>query len=115
LLFAGLRALWDRARPAIGEVTLGALFRRSIETATRRYPELAPLGLRVTDSGSLAMSNQSAPRVDLTAGMTFLLVEVLRVLARLSAGALTAALHAALSSAPAVDPTQTDGPERQGP
>lgn len=98
-LLVGLRALWDRARPTIGEVTLGAIFRRAIDTAVRRHPELAPLGLRITDRDSIEMSSLSAPRVDLSGGAVFLLVEVLRVLARLSAGALTSALHVALTDA----------------
>lgn len=99
LLLVGLRAMWDRARPSLGDVTLGAIFRRAIETARRRYPALCALELHVTDHGSVEMSNQSAPRVDLTAGVSFLLVELLRVIARLSADALTPALHAALSDA----------------
>lgn len=99
VLLVGLRALWDRARPVLGDVTLAAIFRRAVDTAQRRHPELNALGIRITDRGTVEMSNQSAPRVDLTGGVTFLLVEVLRVVARLSAGALTQPLHIALADA----------------
>lgn len=99
VLLVGLRALWDRARPVLGDVTLGAIFRRALDTAQRRHPELSALGVRITDRGTVEMSNQAAPRVDLSAGVAFLLVEVLRVVARLSAGALTQPLHVALSDA----------------
>lgn len=99
VLLVGLRALWDRARPVLGDVTLGAIFRRALDAAQRRHPELSALGVRITDRGTVEMSNQAAPRVDLTGGITFLLVELLRVVARLSAGALTQPLHIALADA----------------
>lgn len=98
-LIVGVGAVWDRARPALGEVTLGAIFRRAIETGARRHAALAALGLRITDSGDLIMSNLPAPRAELREGVTFLLAELLRVLALLSGGALTLALHAALTNA----------------
>jgi hypothetical protein len=108
VLLVGLRALWERARPVLGEVTLGAIFRRAIETAQRRHPELNALGIRIAERGSVEMSTPTAPRLDLTAGTTFLLVEVLRVISRLSAGALTRPLHVALSDASVDDAQRLD-------
>ena len=99
LLLAGLQAIWQRARPSLGEVTLAAIVQRAIHTAERRHAELAQLGLRVTESGSIGVTNALAPRVDLTDAVADLFVEVLRVLGGLTAGALTPALHAALASA----------------
>lgn len=99
LLLAGLRAIWQRARPSLGDVTLAAIVQRAIHTSERRHPELAQLGLRVTDAGAIELTNPSTPRVDLHAAVTSVLVEVLHVLGELTAGALTPALHAALASA----------------
>ena len=99
LLLAGLKAIWQRARPSLGEVTLAAIVQRAIHTAERHHEELAELGLRVTESGSIGIANTLAPRVDLRDAVARVLVEVLRVLGGLTAGALTPALHAALASA----------------
>jgi hypothetical protein len=120
VLLVALRALWSRARPTVGEVTLGAVFRRVLETATLRHPELGPLGLRVAAASGpseISIAVTSSP-ADLTLAARFLLVEVLRVVARLTAGALTPALHAALDDAGvrASDPAEGRGPAtpRQG-
>jgi hypothetical protein len=99
LLVAGLHAIWQRARPSLGDVTLAAIVQRAVHTAERRHAELAELGLRVTDGGTIALTNASAPRVDLEAAVSCVLVEVLHVLGGLTAGALTPALHAALAAA----------------
>ena len=104
LLLAGLRALWDRARPSLGEVTLAPIFRRAIQTAERRHRELEPLGLRVSDRGSIELTSASAPRVELHDAVACVLVEVLRAVSRLTADALTRPLHAALASATGEEP-----------
>jgi len=101
LLLAGLQAIWERARPSLGDVTLAAIVQRAIHSAERRHDELAQLGLRVTDGGSIGVTSAAAPRVDLDDAVADVLVEVLRVLGGLTAGALTPALHAALASAAA--------------
>jgi len=99
LLLAGLHAIWERARPSLGDVTLAAIVQRAIHTAERRHEELAQLGLRATDGGTIGVTNPLAPRVDLNGAVTYVLVEILQVLGGLTAGALTPALHAALASA----------------
>ena len=99
LLLAGLRAIWERARPSLGDVTLAAIVQRAIHTSERRHEELAQLGLRVTDGGTIDVTSSSAPRVELGAAITSVLVEVLHVLGGLTGGALTPALHAALAAA----------------
>lgn len=107
LLLAGLRALWDRARPSLGEVTLAAIFQRAIRTAERRHPELEQLGLRVNDRGSIELTTTSAgPErgADLHRAIASVLVEVLRAISHLTADGLTQALHAALSSATGEEP-----------
>jgi hypothetical protein len=98
LLLVGLRAFWDRARPSLGEVTLAAIVQRAIHGAERRHPELAQLGLRVSERGVIEIATPSAPRANLRNGVVGALVEVLSVIASLTANALTPALHAALSS-----------------
>jgi hypothetical protein len=80
-------------------VTLTAIVQRAIHSSERRHAELAQLGLHVTNAGTIELTNPSAPRVDLRAAVACVLVEVLHVLGELTAGALTPALHAALSSA----------------
>jgi hypothetical protein len=99
LLLGGLRAISQRARPSLGDVTLAAIIQRAIHTSERRHTELAQIGLRVADAGTIELTNPSAPRVDLGPAVTCVLVEVLHVLGELTAGALTPALHAALASA----------------
>jgi hypothetical protein len=99
LLLAGLRAIWQRARPSLGDVTLTAIVQRAIHTCERRHAELAQIGLRVADAETIELTNPPPPRVDLAPAVTCVLVEVLHVLGELTAGALTPALHAALASA----------------
>ena len=99
LLLAGLHAIWERARPSLGDVTLAAIVQRAIHTAEHRHEALAQLGLRVTDGRTIGVTSPLEPRVDLSDAVTYVLVEVLRVLGGLTAGALTPALHAAIASA----------------
>jgi len=99
LLLAGLRGIWQRARPSLGDVTLTAIVQRAIHTSERRHIELVQIGLHVTDAGTIELTNPSAPRVDLRAAVACVLVEVLHVLGELTASALTPALHAALAAA----------------
>ena len=99
LLLAGLHAIWQRARPSLGDVTLAAIIQRAIHTAERRHRALEQIGLRVTDSGTIGVTSSPAPRVDLAPAVSFVLTEILRVLGGLTADALTPALHAALASA----------------
>ena len=104
LLLGGLRAVWDRARPSLGGVTLAAIFQRSIRTAERRHRELEQLGLRVSDRGLFELTSASAPRVVLRDAVACVIAEVLRAVSRLTADGLTPALHAALASATGEDP-----------
>lgn len=99
LLFAGLHAIWERARPSLGDVTLAAIVQRAIHTAERRHEELAQLGLRVAEGGAIGVTNPLAPRVDLVDAVRHVLVELIHVLGGLTAAALTPALHAALAAA----------------
>jgi hypothetical protein len=99
LLLAGLHAICERARPSLGDVTLAAIVQRAIHTAERRHADLAQLGLRVTDAGTIGITNPLAPRIDLEPAVTDVLVEILHVLGGLTAGALTPVLHAALAGA----------------
>ena len=98
LLGVGLRVIWDRARPCLGEVTLTAIFERVLETARRRYPDLSRLELRINDRPSLVMDSPYALALELTDAVWFVLVEVLVVVGHLTAGTLTPGLHAALSA-----------------
>lgn len=98
LLVVGLRAVWDRARPSLGEQALTAIFERVLQTARRRYPELARLELRVNDRPSLVMDSPYALALERPDAVAFILVEVLAVVGHLTAGTLTPGLHAALSA-----------------
>jgi hypothetical protein len=104
LLLVGLRAVWDRARPSLGEVTLAAIVQRAVHSAERRHPELAELGLRICERGVIEIATPSAPRLALRDAAVGALVEVLRAIATLTANALTPALHAALSSTTIEEP-----------
>jgi hypothetical protein len=98
LLLTGLSALWGRAQPSLGEVTLAAIFQRAIHTAERRHEALAQLALYVSETGAIAITNPTLPRIPLADAAVCVLVEVLRVVGSVTADTLTPALHAALSS-----------------
>jgi hypothetical protein len=99
LLLIGLRALWERAEPSLGEVTLTAIFQRAIHTAERRHEELVQLGLHVSERGVIDVAHPLPPRAELGGAVSCVLVEILRTLGSLTAGALTPALHASLAMA----------------
>jgi hypothetical protein len=99
LLLIGLRALWERAEPSLGEVTLTAIVQRAIHTAERRHDELRQLGLHVSERGAIEVTDPLPPRAELGGAVSCVLVEVLRALGSLTAGALTPALHASLAMA----------------
>ncbi len=94
------RAVWQRARITLGDITLTAIGDRVLHDAAEHHPLLAALRLEPEgvsceelqrDAGSLD------PR-ELDAAIHFVLVELLVVLGRLTGDVLTPGLHAELSA-----------------
>jgi hypothetical protein len=101
LFEAGLGALWARTNTTLGDVTLTAIADRVLYNAAERFPELASLKLD-PDGGmqfrGLRERLESMRVPALTAGMRFVLVELLTVLGNLTAEVLTPELHAELAN-----------------
>jgi hypothetical protein len=96
-------ALWARARVTLGDVTLTAIFDRVLIVTAQQFPSFAPL--RLDPSGRVdasALRERPVERAELEGGIRFALVELLTVIGNLTADILTPALHAELSSAPAI-------------
>ena len=92
-------AVWKRAEPILGDVTLTAIADRVFFTAVERFPFLASIdvntgGVRCEALGSRADVLDSDVLIP---GLRFLLVEFLTVLGNLTADILTPALHSELS------------------
>ncbi|MHB8872370.1 MAG: ATPase domain-containing protein [Myxococcaceae bacterium] len=94
-------ALWRRANPTLGVVTLTAVIERVLHSAAERHPLLSTLkvdsvGLRCDE---LLARAAGMPRERLLAGFRFVLIEFLTVLGNLTAEILTPALHGELANA----------------
>lgn len=93
------RVLWQRAQLTLGDVTLIAIGDRVLHDAVEKYPILR--GIRLDESGiscdELERGVATLEMADLERAVRAVLVELLSVLGRLTAGVLTPPLHAALS------------------
>lgn len=96
LLLLGLQTIWERARPSLGAVMLTTIFERVITVAQSRHPELTLVGLRVHERTSIEMLTPAAFAREAGPAVLFTLTELLEVLGRLTAQALTPVLHRAL-------------------
>lgn len=94
-----LNAVWRRAEPILGDVTLTAIADRVFYTAVERFPFLQSID--VSSGGvrcaALAARPEAGDSDLLVPGLRFLLVEFLTVLGNLTADILTPALHSELS------------------
>ena len=101
LVVAGLRAVWERARTTLGEVTLAVVFHRAAATIEKAAPQLQHLRMRVSESAAVEIDvlDPDAISVESVSSASLVLIEVLKVLDRLTAGVLTAGLHDALAVA----------------
>ena len=93
------RAVWQRARLTLGDVTLIAIGDRVLHDAAEQHPILE--GVRLDEAGiSTADLQRRAPALEiaeLERAVRAVLVELLAVLGRLTAGVLSLPLYAALS------------------
>ena len=95
---AAFNALWRRTHETLGEVTLAAILDRVLRRASKRYPLLAciePVKSGISCEALVAPADQM-PREELLELLRYVLLEFLTVLGNLTAGILTAALHATL-------------------
>ena len=106
LFESALGALWTRTVTILGEVTLTAIADRVLHDAAQKIPLFRSLRVEPNGGGirfDELRENGSAMRTtELLEGIKFVLVEFLTVLGNLTAGILTAELHAELSR---VEPT----------
>lgn len=94
-----LNAVWKRAEPILGDVTLTAIADRVFFTAVERFPFLS--SIEVNTGGVrcdvLASRPEALNHDILIPALRFLFVEFLTVLGSLTADILTPALHSELS------------------
>ena len=106
LFEAALGALWVRTVTILGEVTLTAIADRVLHDTAQRLPLFSSLKVEPNGEGirfdELRESGSAMRTTDVLEGIRFVLVEFLTVLGNLTAGILTAELHAVLSH---VEPT----------
>ena len=100
-------AIWREASLTLGTVTLSAIVDRVIVTGTDSHPLLHSLTLTPTGIGFVDLRRKAtnASQAPLRAAMAFFLVELLTIIGSLTAGILSADLHAALGRIKAPDPT----------
>lgn len=94
------RALWQRARLTLGDVTLVAIGDRVLHDAKEQHPLLEHVRLDVAgiSADELERRASTLDMTELEGAVRTVLVELLAVLGRLTAGVLTLPLHAALSN-----------------
>jgi hypothetical protein len=101
LFEAALGALWARTVTILGEITLTAIADRVLHDAAQKVPLFSSLRVEPNGTGirfdELRESGSGIRTTDVLAGIRFVLVEFLTVLGNLTAGILTAELHAELS------------------
>ena len=105
------QAVWDRARPTLSEVTLGAVADRALQHGREKFPLLAVV--RIAENGFSLDALRRDARSDageVREALCLLLVEFLTILGALSGGILTPALHAALVQ---TDCSQAPDPESE--
>jgi hypothetical protein len=93
------RVLWQRAQVTLGDITLLAIGDRVLHDAAEQHPILADVRLDITgiSCDELLRRASSIDIPELERAARTVLVELLAVLGRLTAGVLTPPLHAALS------------------
>ena len=97
-------AVWARANPVLGEITIGAIADRVIWKSVEHYDFLSSLKLGKTGISSAGLENQ-ASTVEvplLREGLRFTLVEFLTVIGTLTGDILTPPLQAELLKLPGI-------------
>lgn len=95
----GFNALWDRARPTLGSVTLSAIVHRVLQETSKDFPLLAVLKI---EHGSAVQFDDLRARATaederhLREGLREFLLRFLTILGNLTGQILTPGLHAAL-------------------
>src|SRR6187431_1718021 len=92
-------AVWQRARLTLGDITLVAIGDRVLHDAAEQYPILRDVRLEVAGISTEELQRRASGLEiqELERAVRTVLVELLAVLGRLTAGVLTPPLHAALS------------------
>jgi hypothetical protein len=93
------RLVWNAAQLTLGDVTLAAIADRVLFDAAEAHPLLGSVRLDAAGISCEELERKAAAldRGDLEKAMRTMLVSLLEVLGRLTAGVLTPLLHAALS------------------
>jgi hypothetical protein len=93
------RVVWNRAQLTLGDVTLVAIGDRVLHDAVEEHPLLRSVRLDVAGISCAELERAAAAldMAELEGAVRTVLVTLLSVLGRLTAGVLTPPLHAALS------------------
>jgi Mor family transcriptional regulator len=100
LFESALRALWDRTKTTLGEVTLIAIAERVLHDVSEKFPQFSSLKVKPAHGfqcRALGEHLDTMPVSQLRAAMRCVLVDLLTVLGRLTAEILTPELHAELA------------------
>lgn len=92
-------ALFSRAGPTLGELTLSAAFERTLREVVLKFPQLSSLKVGAAGMSFLGLrgDEHATGDVELTEALRFLLVELLTSLGSLTGEALTPLLHRELA------------------
>lgn len=109
-------AMWRRAHPTLGDVTLTAVVDRVLYVAAERYPSLSSLKVEATGlrCEELHQRAQDLNGDHLAEGLRFVLVEFLTILGNLTDEILTPALHEELSKPPPGKRANPDSKDGEG-
>jgi hypothetical protein len=100
LFQAALEALYRRTQVTLGDVTLRAIVERVVHRSAITHPAFGSLRIdeNGAELGALRDRVGSLKPAELTAGIRFVLVELLTVLGNLTGDILTPELHATLAA-----------------
>jgi hypothetical protein len=103
-----LAALWRRAQPTLGDVTLAALVERVLYTAAEQHALIAALKVRANgvDLGALRARAGELDEKEIAASLRAVLVDLLALLGSLTAGILAPGLRTELSNVALREPAE---------
>lgn len=97
LLELAMEALFARASPTLGSVTLAAIVARVRLVTVEKYPAIEVVAVSETGVTIDAHSRTAVRGENVRDGVRFFLIEFLTIIGSVTAGILTPALHATLS------------------
>ncbi len=94
-MVVGIQAIQTRAQITLSDITLLAIIDRVLYQSKKKFPSLDGIEMnsKVMSFAKLNYNNENDKSLDLLSALQFILVELLRVLGRITAEILTVPLH----------------------